>query len=238
MTGASTPSFKRWLPLIVIAIALALFLMLGGQRYLSMDALAEHRRTLLSFAQAHPMGAPLLLVLVYAALVAISLPGASYLTIFAGFLFGTWWGGLAAWAGANIGANLIFAAAKTSLGESLSRKAGPWLAKFRDGFAANALSYLLVLRLAPVAPFWAVNIAPALLAVRQRDFALATLFGIIPGTFVYASIGAGAGAVLDAGQTLNLRGALLQPAVLGPIVGLIALSLLPILIKKLRKAPA
>ncbi|MBX9731277.1 MAG: hypothetical protein K2X59_08100, partial [Sphingomonas sp.] len=64
-----------------------------------------------------------------------------------------------------------------------------------------------------------------------------TAIGIIPGTFVYASIGAGAGAVLAAGQELNLKGALLKPEVIGPILGLAALSLIPILYKKFRKEP-
>ena len=57
----------------------------------------------------------------------------------------------------------------------------------------------MLLRLLPVAPFWLVNIVPALFGVKLRDYVLATGIGIIPGTFVYASIGAGAGSICVVG---------------------------------------
>jgi uncharacterized membrane protein YdjX (TVP38/TMEM64 family) len=75
----------------------------------------------------------------------------------------------------------------------------------------------------------------ALFDIRLRSFFLTTLFGIIPGTLVYASIGNGIGAVFDAGGEAELSGILTQPAVILPILGLILLSLIPIAYKKLAK---
>ena len=99
------------------------------------------------------------------------------------------------------------------------------------GFRENALSYLLVLRLIPAFPFWLVNLVPAFLGVSTVTYVIGTFFGIIPGTFVFASVGAGLGAILDAGQDPDL-GIIFRPDVLGPLVGLALLSLLPVVYKK------
>jgi uncharacterized membrane protein YdjX (TVP38/TMEM64 family) len=103
--------------------------------------------------------------------------------------------------------------------------------RMEEGFRADALSYLLVLRLIPIFPFWLVNIVPAFLGVPLRTYVLGTLIGIIPGSFVYASVGNGLGAVFDAGQTPDL-GIVFEPAILLPIVGLAVLALLPVAYRK------
>jgi uncharacterized membrane protein YdjX (TVP38/TMEM64 family) len=87
-------------------------------------------------------------------------------------------------------------AAASVLGDVLRARAGPFLQKLEAGFRANELSYLLVLRLVPLFPFWLVNLAPAFLGVRTSTFAVGTFVGIIPGVFVFASLGTGLGAIL------------------------------------------
>jgi len=160
-------------------------------------------------------------------LVAFSVPGALIATLTGGFLFGTLSGGLYTIVGATIGATIVFLAARTALGDLLRAKAGPGIRKMEEGFAKNAFSYLLVLRLVPLFPFFLVNLAPAFLGVRLRTYVVATFFGVIPGTFVFASVGNGLGAVFDSGEDPNL-GIIFQPEVLLPILGLAALSLVPV----------
>lgn len=229
---------KRFGPLIVLVAIAAAFFALGGQKYVTLDALRDNRQLLVDFVTRNPVVSALALIAIYAALVAISFPGASLLTIAAGLFFGTWAGGSLVVVGATIGATILFLIARNASGDALRRRIGPWGEKLADGFRDNAFSYLMLLRLLPVAPFWLVNIVPALFGVKLRDYVLATAIGIIPGTFVYASIGAGAGSILAAGGELNLRGALLKPEVIGPILALAALSLIPILYKRFRKEPA
>ncbi len=226
---------KRFGPLIVLVIIAIAFFALGGQRYVTLDALRDNRQFLVDFVARNPVVSALALVGIYAALVAISFPGASLLTIASGLFFGTIVGGSLVVIGATLGATIVFLIARNASGDALRKRIGNWGEKLADGFQKNAFSYLMLLRLLPVAPFWLVNIVPALFGVKLRDYVLATAIGIIPGTFVYASIGAGAGAVLAAGQELNLKGALLKPEVIGPILGLAALSLIPILYKRFRK---
>ncbi len=232
------PGWLRFLPLVVIAAALGLALVLRVHERLSLDSLYAQSRTLDAFVAQNLVAALALFALGYAVAVTISLPGASILTISGGFLFGTWFGGGAAWLGATIGATLIFLAARTAFGDALRARAGSWLEKLSTGFRENAFSYLLVLRLTPVAPFFIVNVAPAFFNVSLRDYVLATLIGIIPGTFVYAAVGAALKSALAAGATNDPReaaGAIFSsPAVYGPIIGLVVLALIPVAVRALR----
>jgi uncharacterized membrane protein YdjX (TVP38/TMEM64 family) len=86
----------------------------------------------------------------------------------------------------------------------------------------------------PLFPFWLINIAAALLGMRLGPYVLGTLLGIIPGTFVYASVGTGLGAILESGGTPDAA-AILQPRVLLPILGLAVLALIPVIGKRLRR---
>ncbi len=234
----STPaSWVRLLPLAVIAAGIFAFFAFDLGRYLSFDQLRTHRSELMAYVATMPVKAVLLFVVIYAAATAFSFPGGVILTLTGGFLFGIWQGTTAVVIGATIGATLLFFAARTALGDVLRAKAGPWLARMEAGFKDNALSYLLVLRLIPAFPFFVVNLVPAFLGVPTRTFVIATLLGIIPGTFVFASIGAGLGSIFDQMQEFSLKGAL-TPQVITALVGLAVLSLIPIVYRKLKTRSA
>ncbi|MBK5910002.1 hypothetical protein CCR85_00645 [Rhodothalassium salexigens] len=237
-TAIQRPLWRRLLPLALVAAGLAAVFVTGLDAYIRLDTLKTYRADLADVAHNHFWLAFPTLVVLYAALVAVSFPGASLMTIFAGFMFGTGLGGLGALIGATLGATAIFLAARTSLGEPLRQRAGPWLDRFQRGFAEGELSYLFVLRLVPAFPFWLVNIAPAFLGVRTRNYLISTALGIAPGTFVYASVGAGAGAVIDRGEDLKLGGLFADPAIWGPMAALVALALLPVAWKRWRGSPA
>ena len=166
-------------------------------------------------------------------MIALSVPGGAILTIAGGFLFGIVPGTLLVLVGATVGATIVFLIARTALGDALRAKAGPRIRRMEEGFRRDALSYLLVLRLIPIFPFWLVNIVPAFLGVPLRTYVLGTFVGIIPGGFVYASVGNGLGAVFDAGGTPDL-GIIFEPAILLPIVGLAVLALLPIVYRQIQ----
>lgn len=236
---AASPSgkslLKRLAPLGVIAIALGLFFAFGLHEYFSLETLRENREALNNWVAGAPLLALGIFVLAYAAAVAISFPGASILTIFGGFLFGLWPGVPAIVFAATLGAAVIFLASKTALGDILQKRASGFVKGMEAGFRENELSYMFLLRLVPVFPFWGVNIAAGLLGVKLRNFLIGTFFGIIPGSFVYASIGNAAGAAFDAGEDVSLTGILTQPSTLLPILGLAALALLPIILKRFTK---
>lgn len=231
---ATRPPWLRFLPLAAILGALGGAYALGLHEYLSFEVLAENRALLLAWTQEHTALALAVFMFAYVAIVALSLPGGVIATLTGGFLFGTWLGGIATVFAATVGATLLFLAARTALGDALRAKAGPALRKLEEGFQRDALSYLLMLRLVPAFPFFLVNLAPAFLGVSLRVYVIGTFFGIMPGTFVFASVGAGLGAVFDRGERPDLS-IILAPPVLLPLLALAALALVPVIWNRFKK---
>ena len=227
------PGLGRLLPLLVLAAGIVAFFMFGGNEYLSFDALSRNRQELLQWTEENQSLAMLFFVLGYAVVVAFSLPGATWMTLAGGFLFGTLVSTMLVVGAATVGAIAIFLIARYALADYFHAKMGASVRKMEAGFQANALSYLLFLRLVPVFPFWLVNLVPAFLGVPLRTYIIGTLVGIIPGSAVYCSVGNGLGAVFDAGGTPNL-GIIFQPEILGPVIALALLSLVPILYKRFK----
>jgi uncharacterized membrane protein YdjX (TVP38/TMEM64 family) len=224
---------RRFGPIALMVLALVLFFVFGLDRYLSFEQLREHRGTLAGFVAENGVLAALAFIAVYALATAISLPGGAVLTLSAGFLFGIVAGTVYAVIGATVGATGVFLAARTALGDSLRRRAGPAVRRMEQGFRDHALSYLLFLRLVPLFPFWLVNLVPAVLGVPLRTYVIGTFLGIIPGGFVYASVGNGLGAIFDAGRTPDLS-IIFDPEILLPILGLALLALVPVIYKRVK----
>lgn len=227
-------SLIRWLPLLVLILGLASYFYFDLGSFFSFQSLKDNRETLLQWKENHWLWTILGFMGVYFLVVSFSIPGAVFFTLAGGFLLGPIWGTLCVVTSATLGACTIFIAVQTSLGSWLKGKAAPWFSKMEKGFKENGFSYLLFVRLVPIFPFWVVNIVPALLDMQLKSFAIATFIGIIPGSFVYVLAGNGLGAILDQDKTPNL-GIILEPPVLIPILCLAALSLVPIIYKKIKK---
>lgn len=217
--------------LVFIAVLLAFFV-LGLDRYLSIDALRQHRGALRAWVETSGVLAALVFMAVYIVTVALSLPGATVLSIASGFLFGTVWGAVVVVISATIGGTVLFVIAKTAFGDTLRARAGAWLRTLEAGFREHALSYLIVLRLIPIFPFFVVNLVPAFLGVPLTTFVLGTFVGIIPASFVYTSVGAGLGSVFDTGGTFSVKG-VLTPQIITALLGLAVLTLVPVVYKQI-----
>ena len=224
-------SAARLLPLLALLLGLGLFLAFGLQDRLSCAALRDNRAWLVDWVAAYRLLAVLGFMAIYAATVALSVPGAAVLTVAAGFLFGTLAATAIVVAAATAGATVLFLAARTAFRDLLQPRVGPWLTRLQRGFAENELSYLLFLRLVPLFPFFVVNLVPAFLGVRLRSFVIATFIGIIPATFVFASVGAGLGSLFDSGGDCSLD-SVLSPQIILALTGLALLALLPVLYKR------
>jgi uncharacterized membrane protein YdjX (TVP38/TMEM64 family) len=198
--GASPPGpgWRRFLPIAILIALSGAAIASGAHRYLSFEYLLSSRQLLAAAILAHGAAALGVFMVTYVAAVALSLPGATLLTIAGGFLFGGALGGTAAALAATAGAILVFLAARCSLGAALRARAGPRLAGIRGGFERDAVAYMLFLRLTPAFPFFLVNLAPAILGVGLWTFAWTTLVGILPATFAFAYAGAGLDSVAAA----------------------------------------
>lgn len=233
-------SFARLLPLVILVGGLVAFFALGLNKYLTLDLLRENRDVLKAWVAENKTTAVLAFIAVYVAVAAFSLPVSALVSITGGFLFGSVLG--AAWGvtGATIGATILFLVARSALGEPLRQRFAAQAKALEDGFKANAFSYMMLLRLVPLFPFWLVNLAAAFTGVSARTFVATTFVGIIPGAFVFASIGNGLNALFDAGEQpdLSLVAIISRPDFYIPIVGLVLLSLIPIVYRAFAKKKA
>lgn len=217
---------KRFGPIALIIASLILALSMGWQKYLSFDVLAQQSGALKALVTSKPLVVIAAFMAIYIFATAIAMPGAIWLTIGGGFLFGPFLGTALSATSATIGATVLFFAAQSALGGGLRSRAGGLIDRLEKGFQDNAFSYLLTLRLLPIAPFFGVNLAAAFLGVPLRTFVLATAIGILPGGFVYAWLGSGIEHVIASGATPDLK-IIFSPQVIGPLMGLAALALLP-----------
>lgn len=228
------PQLMRWLPLLLIFLLLALIFSTGLQKHLSFENFKIHHGILSQWTNEHFLLSSLIFIVLYTFAVAVSIPGATFLTLAGGFLFGPVFGSILVVISATMGATLLFFIVKTSLGDWLANKTTGWISRMRDGFQENAFFYLLFLRLVPIFPFWVVNIVPAMLGVSATTFIVATFFGIIPGSIVYVLVGNGLSHIFATNQIPNLN-IIFDPTILYPLLALAALSLIPIIYQKLSK---
>jgi len=230
------PRWRQRLPLLAILCVAAIGAVLLRD-YLNFDTLRENRALLLGFRDAHYAATAAVFVGAYIAIVAFSLPGATAATLTGGFLFGLFPGAVFNLVAATTGAVLIFLAVRAGFGRAMAARidaSDGRMKRLTSAIRENEAPVLFSLRLMPVLPFFVMNVIPALIGVRLSVFAATTFFGILPGGFVYTWVGAGLGEVFARDETPNM-GIIFEPHILGPLLGLAALSVLPAIIKALRK---
>jgi uncharacterized membrane protein YdjX (TVP38/TMEM64 family) len=251
------PALGRLVPLVMILAIMVLVVTTGWHRQLSLETLVRHRAAIEALVSAHWAVAILTFMAVYAAAVSLSFPGAVFLTIGGGMLFGTLVGGLAAIAAATLGATAVFLIAKYAFGGVAgclwARRAGPLGEKLAAGFRKDAFCYLVFLRLVPLFPFWLVNLVPAPAGVGLAPFVAATALGIVPATFAFAFFGAGLDSAIAAQENLYQACLAAQqvgcrldfdfktaatPELIGGLVALGLIALIPPALKRYRSRRA
>jgi uncharacterized membrane protein YdjX (TVP38/TMEM64 family) len=250
-----TPSarLRRFAPLGVIVLAMVAVFASGAYRHASLDTLIRHRMAIEAFIDAHALGAIAAFMAIYILTVALSIPGALFLTVSSGVLFGALIGGLAAVISGTIGATILFLVARGACGENLIRRFGPIACKLAEGFRAEAFSYLLFLRLIPAFPFFLVNIVPAIVGVKLPTFVLATLIGVVPATFAFTFFGASLDSILATQEQLFREclasgrsdchmqfdiAMICTPRLLASLAALGVIALIPIGLKRLKRMRA
>ena len=214
--------------LVVFTGGIAAFFALGGEHYLTLEAIKSNRDALLTFTNEHFLAAIAIGFIVYVSAVAFSLPGGLILSLTTGFVFGRVVGTALAVLAATVGATIVFLAARYIFADVARRRMGTLGEKINAGFTAGAFNYMLFLRLVPLFPFFLVNLAPAFTSIPLRTYVVATFIGIIPGTFVFVNLGETLGRI-DSLQGLVSIETLVAFALLG------LFALVPILLKKLKK---
>jgi len=233
---AHAPKGPTWARMIVIAAlltALATAIWFGLADKLSLDELRLQRGGLLAFVHAHPAESLALYILLYTGIVTVSVPGALVMTLSGGFLFGAVEGGAAAVSAVTIGSVLMYLAAHTALGDSLrawimGRSA--LLMRLEAEVKRHPFTNTLTLRLIPAAPIVLVNLAAGFVRIPLLPYALATVIGVIPSTFLYASVGAGLDHLFCTIQPDALM-SVIRTELVGPVAGLFGLAAVPLAVR-------
>jgi uncharacterized membrane protein YdjX (TVP38/TMEM64 family) len=247
------PLVRRLLPVAVVLALLAIVLLSDWRSALSLETLVRNRMAIDSFLAEHRLAGLAIYMAIYICAVALSVPGAVWLTLAGGILFGAFLGTTATVVSATIGATIIFRIAQSAFGEGLLRRAGPRAGKIAEEIRADAFHYLLFLRLVPAFPFFLVNLAAALVAMPLSTFVAATAIGIIPATFAFSLAGAGLDSIIAA-QAASFQACVaagrsdcrihfepaqvLTPKLVAALIALGLLALVPVVVKRWRARQA
>ena len=216
---------SRLLLVLVMGCLIGTFFAFDLGHYLSLPQLQARQAELAALVDRHFVSAALLFVAVYVVSTALSLPGASLLTLAGSAVFGVVWGLLLVSFASSIGATLAFLSARFLLRDWVERRFGDKLASLQAGMKKEGALYLLSLRLIPIFPFFLVNLLMGLTPIRVSTYYWVSQLGMLPGTFVY---------VLAGSELANLTstGNILSP---GLMVALTLLGLMPMLLKGLQR---
>ena len=224
---------RRFWPLAVLACVIALIFAMGWNRYLSLDTLRDHGGALRAFTADHYILSLLALIAIFTVLTASVVPGVFFVTIAAGYLFGPWVGGVATSIAATLGALIVYAVARTALGQTLRDKAARdagLMQKVCVAIDKDTFWYVLASRLAVVVPFHMINLAAGVMSVRLAPYTLATVIGLLPAHFIYCWIGARLNALLAVDPDPDIQSLFNQ--FWAPMAGVFVLAvILPIAIK-------
>ncbi len=219
-------NMKKLLVLGVLLGAIALFFALGLDQYLRLDTLRQSQARLAEVYAQMPWTVRASYLVLYVAVTALSLPGAAVLTLAGGAVFGLGWGLLLVSFASSLGATLSFLMARFVLRDSVQARFAGRLAEINKGVEREGVFYLLGLRLVPLVPFFVINLALGLTAMRVWTFYWVSQVGMLAGTAVYVN----AGTQLASIQSLR---DVLSPALLGAFV---LLGIFPLLARGLLRA--
>jgi len=182
---------KRSQVLLLLAFAalVAAFFALRLDRYLNLATLKESQDALASAYAANPWTARALYFVAYVAVASLSLPGAAILTLAGGGVLGFGWGLLLVSFASSIGATVSFLVARYVLRDVVHARFGARLADIDRGMERDGALYLFSLRLIPVVPFFAINLAMGLTTLRTWTFYWVSQLGMLAGTAVYVNAG-------------------------------------------------
>ena len=157
------------------------------------------------------------------------------LLIFAGFVFGKWWGILIVIMSTTIGASLLYVLVGYFFRETIEEKLAPKFSKLREFFRKNDIIYFMAYRFigGGGTPYAIQNVLPILFNMSLKNYVIATLIGSAPSMFVTVSLGSGIESVIDQNAELSISSVLLSPEIYIPIIGFFVLLIIAFFIKKI-----
>ena len=204
------PKAKLILVVAIIVIA-CILIYIGPEKYLNLEFIKSRLDSLIAYRHANPLFSAIVFSMIYITVTALSIPGALFLTLCGGAVFGFFLGSLIVLVSATIGATIAFLLARYLFEDLVKRKMGDKVVRIRESFRKEGALYLFSLRLVPLFPFFAINLLMGLTSIRTVTYFFASLVGIAPGTMVFVNAGT------QLSKLESVKG-LLSPALIGSFV--------------------
>jgi pyruvate/2-oxoglutarate dehydrogenase complex dihydrolipoamide dehydrogenase (E3) component/uncharacterized membrane protein YdjX (TVP38/TMEM64 family) len=189
VTSRMRPRLRTLLLLGLVVAAWWIVQASGLHEHLTLAALQAQHTTWQTQVAAHPWESAATFLTVYVLVTALSVPGATILTLAAGALFGLLAGTVLVSLASTAGATLAMLSARYLLRERVRSRWGTRLADLDRRFAERDVEALLSLRLLPVMPFFVLNLLVGLTAMPVRRFAWVSQLGMLPATLAYVNAG-------------------------------------------------
>jgi len=208
---------------LLIALLAVAFFMLDLQRFMTLEAMQQSQNDFAALKAQAPWTVAAVFFAVYVLATALSLPGATILTLAAGALFGLLSGLLLVSFASSIGATLAFLASRFLLRDWVQQRFGDKLKALNAGVEKDGALYLFTLRLLPIFPFFLINLLMGLMPIKTRTFYWVSQVGMLAGTLVYVNAGT------QLAQLESLSG-ILSP---GLLFSFVLLGVFPLIAKKI-----
>ncbi|MEM7645917.1 MAG: TVP38/TMEM64 family protein [Pseudomonadota bacterium] len=215
--------YGKFIVMGVVLLLIALFFIFDLKQYLSLDYIKSQQSEFLSYYKQNPIGTIGIYMAIYIISTALSLPGAAFLTLLAGALFGTLTGTIVVSFASTTGATLAFLVSRFVLRDWVQSKFSQQLKTINDGVEKEGAFYLFTLRLIPLVPFFVINLVMGLTPMKTITFFFVSQVGMLAGTVVYVNAGT------QLAQIDSLNG-ILSPKLLFSFV---LLGVFPIVTKKI-----
>jgi len=180
---------QRWILLGLIIAAIAAFFLFDLGQYFTLEQLKARQAELAAFRADHAGMLAIGYLLVYILVTALSLPGATIMTLAGGAVFGLWQGLLLVSFASSIGATLAFLVARFLLRDWVQSRFRDRLTAINEGIERDGAFYLFSLRLVPLFPFFVINLVMGLTPIKTWTFYWVSQVGMLAGTAVYVNAG-------------------------------------------------
>lgn len=195
---------KKIIVLLIVAALISAFFIFDLQQYLNFEYLKSAQADLAELKADKPLLLAGGFFIIYVLGAALSVPGASIMTLAGGAIFGTLLGTVLVSFASTIGATLAFLVSRYLLRDTVQSKFGDRLASINDGFEKDGMFYLATLRLIPVIPFVAINLLMGLTPIRLFTYYLVSQIAMIPATLIYVNAGSQLATIESPGDILSL----------------------------------
>ena len=180
---------KKTVLLLVVAVLVAAFFVFDLNQLLTLEGLKTRMDRFEALRVQSPVRVALVFFVIYVAVTALSLPGATLMSLAAGALFGLAGGTLLVSFASSIGATLAFLASRFLFRDLIQARFGERVKAINDGMAQDGPMYLFTLRLVPLFPFFLVNLLMGLTPIRTFSYYWISQLGMLAGTLIYINAG-------------------------------------------------